>query len=84
MMSSIFCLLIGGPNRFWRDTCFLLLKSIYETLQAARKWHTHISTSGWMESNGYEAMNSEKTIFMKCKGAKYIIHGLFVDDMMHI
>jgi hypothetical protein len=37
-----------------------------------------------MENNGYEAMNSEKTIFMKRKGAEYIIHGLFVDDMMHI
>jgi hypothetical protein len=54
----------------------------FRTLQAARKWHTHIST--WMENNGYEAINSEKTIFMKRKGAKYIIHGLFVDDMMHI
>ena len=29
-------------------------------------------------------MNSEKTIFMKRKGSEYIIHGLFVDDMMHI
>ena len=29
-------------------------------------------------------MNSEKTIFMKRKGSDYIIHGLFVDDMMHI
>jgi hypothetical protein len=37
-----------------------------------------------MENNGYEAMNSEKTIFMKREGAEYIIHGLFVDDMMHI
>ena len=31
-----------------------------------------------------EAINSKKTIFMKHKGAKYIIHCLFVDDMMHI
>ena len=61
---------------------FLLFKSIYGTRQAARKWHNHIST--WMEKNGYEAMNSEKTVFMKHKGAEYIIHGLFVDDMMHI
>ena len=38
----------------------------------------------WMENNGYAAMNSEKTIFMKHKGSEYIIHGLFVDDMMHI
>ncbi len=31
-------------------------------------------------------MNSEKTIFimMKHHDAEYIIHGLFVDDMMHI
>ncbi len=37
-----------------------------------------------MEQNGYSAVNSEKMIFMKRKGDKYIIHGLFVDDMMHI
>ena len=37
-----------------------------------------------LENDGYEAMNSKKTIFMKRKGAEYIIHGLFVDDMMHI
>jgi hypothetical protein len=37
-----------------------------------------------MERNGYAAVNSEKTIFMKHSGSKYIIHGLFVDDMMHI
>ncbi len=61
---------------------FLLLKSIYGTRQAARKWHTHTST--WMENNGCEAINGEKTSFMKRKGAGYIIHGLFVDDMMHI
>ncbi len=29
-------------------------------------------------------MNSEKTIFMKRDGDDFIIHGLFVDDMMHI
>ena len=37
-----------------------------------------------MEQNGYSAVDSEKTIFMKCKGDEYIIHGLSVDDMMHI
>ncbi len=26
----------------------------------------------------------KKTIFKKTKGSEYIIHGLFVDDMMHI
>jgi hypothetical protein len=29
-------------------------------------------------------MNSEKTIFMKQEGADFIIHRLFVDDMMHV
>ena len=37
-----------------------------------------------MENNGYAAVNSEKTIFMKRNGSDYIIHGLFVDDMMHM
>ncbi len=61
---------------------FLLLKSMYGTKQAARRWHLLISA--WMEKNGYPAMNSEKTIFMKCDGDEFIIHGLFVDDMMHV
>jgi hypothetical protein len=60
----------------------LLLKSIYGTRQAERKWHEHISS--WMERNGYAAVNSDMTIFMKRSGSEYIIHGLFVDDMMHI
>ena len=34
----------------------LLLKSIYGTKQAARRWHIHISD--WMEKNGYPAVNS--------------------------
>ena len=37
-----------------------------------------------MEKNGYPAVNSEKTIFMKRDGSDFIIHGLFVDDMMHV
>ncbi len=37
-----------------------------------------------MIHNGYLAVSSEKTIFKKTKGSDYIIHGLFVDDMMHI
>ncbi len=60
----------------------LLLKSIYGIRQAAQKWHEYISS--WMERNGYAAVNSERTIFMKHSGSEYIIHGLFVDDMMHI
>jgi hypothetical protein len=58
------------PPDWWPDPVpkghvFLLLKSIYGTRQAARKWHTLIST--WMEQNGYLAANSEKAIFMKRK-----------------
>jgi hypothetical protein len=41
----------------------LLPKSIYGTRQAAWKGHEHISS--WMERNGYAAVNSEKTIFIK-------------------
>jgi hypothetical protein len=37
-----------------------------------------------MEANGYLAVNNDKTIFMKRKGKQFIVHGLFVDDMMHI
>ncbi len=37
-----------------------------------------------MEKNGYSVVNSEKTIFMKLQGDTFIIHCLFVDDMMHI
>ncbi len=37
-----------------------------------------------MEANGYLTVNSEKTIFMKREGKHFIIHGLFVDDMMRI
>ncbi len=37
-----------------------------------------------MINNGYLAVYSEKTIFKKTQGSDYFIHGLFVDDMMHI
>ena len=57
------------------------MKSMYGTWQAARQWHVLIST--WMEEHGYAAVNSEKTIFMKHVGDKWIMHGLFVDDMIH-
>jgi uncharacterized glyoxalase superfamily protein PhnB len=59
--------------------CLQLKKNIYGTRQAARAWHLRIS--GWMESHGYPAINSEKTMFMKWDGDDFILHGLFVDDM---
>jgi hypothetical protein len=38
-----------------------------------------------MEDNGYPAVNSEKTIFMKRTGDNdFIIHGLFVDDIKSV
>ncbi len=37
-----------------------------------------------MEKNGHVTVNSEKTIFMKHKGNDFIVHCLFLDDMMHI
>ena len=36
-----------------------------------------------MEEQGYYAVNSEKTIFMKQVGNDWIMHGLYVDDMIH-
>ena len=59
----------------------MLMKSMYGTRQAAIQWHVRIST--WMESHGYLAVNSQKTMFMKRKGKEWIMHGLFVDDMAH-
>jgi hypothetical protein len=69
------------PEPIPESHCLQLLKSIYGTRQAARRWHIHISD--WMEKNGYPAVNSEKTIFMKREGEHFIVHSLFVDDMMH-
>ena len=78
------------PHDWWPEPvpeghCLQLFKSIYGTRQAARRWHMFISD--WMEKNGYPAVNSErsqKTIFMRSVGNDFILHGLFVDDMMHI
>ncbi len=36
-----------------------------------------------MEEHGYIAVNSEKAIFMKHEGEEWIMHGLFVNDMIH-
>ena len=58
------------------------LKAVYGTVQAARRWHTKIST--WMEDNDYRAVNSVKTIFLKRDGKEFIVHGIFVDDMKNV
>ncbi len=50
----------------------LLLKNMYGTKQAARRWWWHMRISEWMEQHGYPAMNGEK-IFMKREGADFII-----------
>ena len=36
-----------------------------------------------MEEHEYLAVNNEKTMFMKWQGTDWIMHGVFVDDMMH-
>ncbi len=69
------------PEKMQHCYALHLMKSMYGTRQAARKWHVQIST--WMEEHGYLAVNSEKTIFMKREGEEWIMHGLFVDDMIH-
>ena len=58
-----------------------LMKSMYGTRQAARQWHGRISS--WMEEHEYLAVNNEKTMFMKWQGTDWIMHCVFVDDMMH-
>ncbi len=69
------------PEPFPQGHALLLTKSMYGTRQAASQWHQRIS--GWMESHDYMAVNNEKTMFMKCEGSDFIMHGLFVDDMAH-
>jgi hypothetical protein len=69
------------PERVLEGHALLLMKSMYGTRQAARQWHVRIST--WMEDHGYAAVNSEKTIFMKHENGVWIMHCLFVDDMVH-
>ena len=51
-------------------------------MQAARRCHTKILT--WMEDNDYQAVNSEKSIFMNRDGKDFIMHEIFVDEMKHV
>ncbi len=48
----------------------------------ARRWHIHISD--WVEQNGYQAVNSEKTIFMKRQGSDFIMHGLYIKKTLRL
>ena len=57
------------------------MKSMYGTRQAAWQWDVLISK--WTEEHGYAAVNSEKTIFMKHVEEEWIMHCLYVDDMIH-
>ncbi len=74
------------PPDWWQEIvqeghALRLMKSMYATRQAARQWHVRIST--WMEDQGYAEVNSEKNIFMKRDGGDWIMHSLYVDDMIH-
>ena len=55
------------PEQVQEGHVVLVLKSIYDKLQAARKWQKSISAWTWRENNGYKA-----AIFMKHKGAEFI------------
>ncbi len=64
-----------GPPGWWPEpilegNVLLLLKSMYDTKQAAQRWP--IRVSDWMEQNGYQVLyyDSEKTIFMKRQGSE--------------
>jgi hypothetical protein len=61
---------------------FKLEKAMYGTKQVAWRWH--ISLSDWMIDHDYEAVNSEKTIFIKREGDDFLIHATFVDDLKSI
>ena len=47
--------------------------------------YSHLGLDGAERIPGCKiSVNSEKTIFMKRQGSDFIIHGLSVDDMMHV
>jgi hypothetical protein len=83
---STFAHQIGGPNLSLRVMFSNFSKACIARRRLPDGWHTCIPE--WMESimetNGYPVVNSEKTIFMKREGTYFIMHGLFVDDMMEI
>jgi hypothetical protein len=53
------------------------MKIMYGTRQAEPQWFT------WTEDHGYAAVYSQKNIFMKRVNNDWIMHGLFVDDMIY-
>jgi hypothetical protein len=55
---------------------------MYGIKQAGRRWHIRILA--WMEQNTDPEVDSEKINFMKRQGSDFIMHGLFVDDMVHV
>ena len=42
------------------------------------------SGTDWIINCSYRTVNGERVIFKKTRGSEYIIHGLFVNDMVHI
>ncbi len=73
------------PHNRWPEPIpeghiLMLLRCLYGTTkQAARRWHLQIS--GWMKKI---VILQEKTIFMKHLGNIFIIHCLFVDDIIYV
>ncbi len=58
-----------------------LMKSMHSTRQAARQSRWHERISGWRDEHEYNAVNNDKTMFMKWEGSGWIMHEVFVDDM---
>ena len=81
MTRYIFDRLTGGQSLFLK----VMFSYFSEASMVPSKPHEGGTSHFWMDGeNEYPAVNSEKTIFMKCQGDDFIIHSLFVDDMMHI
>ena len=80
--------ILVSPPDWWPQTLeegqvLMALKSVYGTKQAQHCWHERVSK--WMYANGYVNINAEKIIFQKSEpNGEFIIHGLFVDDMLHL
>ena len=57
------------------------VKSIYGLRQSPAKFHARMVS--FFSTQGYEAANGAKTIFIKREGRSVLIHALFVDDFLH-
>jgi hypothetical protein len=59
-----------------------MLKAIYGTKQAAEVFHRHLQNT--LLSNGYKQAISDPCLYFKWRDNKFIIFGVFVDDIIGI